>query len=128
MVYSGGIDIKSTCAHHGVSFFGICHIAYLPSPKGYIVGLSKLNRIADFFSKRPTVQEDLTMEIHDYVNKICKDNLGCAVLLSCSHLCCRNRGVNQNSIMKTSKMSGEFLKDKSLSRQEFYDFVKDYKP
>lgn len=127
MVYSGGIDIKSTCAHHAIPFFGICHIAYLPSPKGYIVGLSKLNRIAEFYARRPNTQEDLTMEIHQHIDKVCKDNLGVAITISCKHLCCQLRGVNQASEMKTSKMSGEFLSDKSLSRQEFYNFIRDWK-
>jgi len=127
MVYSGGIEIKSTCAHHNVPFFGICHVAYLPAKHGNIVGLSKLNRVAEYHARRPSTQEDLTMDIHNHINKVCTGNLGVAVLVSCKHLCCQLRGVNQSSVMKTSKMSGEFLNDASLSRQEFYDFVKDYK-
>lgn len=123
MVFSGRIDITSVCAHHFSPFFGHCYIAYLPDAAGRVIGLSKLNRIADFFARRPQVQENLTMNIHDYVTTACTGNRGVAVVVECTHLCCKTRGVKQNSVMITSKLSGDYLKNDDLSRSEFYKFI-----
>jgi GTP cyclohydrolase I len=126
MVFSGNIDVKSSCSHHVLPFVGEAHVAYIPSPKGKIIGLSKLNRIVEYFSRRPQVQENLTVQIHDYINEVCEENLGVAVVISAKHMCACLRGVKHNSIMKTSKLSGAFKKDGD-TRQEFYNFIKDLK-
>jgi len=126
MVFSGDIDVKSFCSHHHLPFIGEAHVAYIPSPKGKIVGLSKLNRIVEYFARRPQVQENLTVQIHDYINKVCEGNLGVAVVVSAKHMCACLRGVKHNSTMKTSKLSGAFKKNGD-TRQEFYNFIKDLK-
>lgn len=123
MVFQGDIDLNSICAHHHLPFIGKAYVAYLPSKDGAVVGLSKLNRIVDWFARRPQVQENLTMQIHDFLNKVLTKNKGVAVMIEAKHLCCKCRGIRHDSQMKTSKLSGEFLDDKSLSRLEFYNFI-----
>lgn len=123
VVFDGNITVNSMCAHHHLSFFGNAHVAYIPSKDGKIIGLSKLNRIVEFFSRRPQVQENLTTQIHDYLNEIIEGNSGIAVAIECSHLCSCVRGVKHNSTMFTSKLSGAFM-DSNSARQEFYDFIK----
>ncbi len=128
VVFSGNIVVNSMCAHHAIPFFGVCHCAYLPAKtNSKIIGLSKFNRIVDWHSRRPNTQECLNYDIFNHINKVCEGNHGVAIMIECKHMCCQLRGVKQASVMKTSKMSGEFLNDKSLSRQEFYDFIRDLK-
>ena len=67
------------------------------------------------------------MQIHNYMNEVCKDNKGVAVLVSANHTCAGLRGVKHDSIMKTARMSGAFLDKTDLTRQEFYDFIRDLK-
>lgn len=121
IVFQGSIPVISTCSHHALPFIGKAHVAYLPGTK--VIGLSKLNRVVEWFARRPQVQENLTMEIHDHLDKICESNGGIAVVIECKHLCCSNRGVKHNSTMKTAKLSGAFKNDPSC-REEFYDFIK----
>jgi GTP cyclohydrolase I len=123
VVFDGNITVNSMCAHHHLSFFGNAYVAYIPSKNGKIIGLSKLNRVVEFFSRRPQVQENLTTQIHDYLNEIIEGNGGIAVAIECSHLCSCVRGVKHNSKMLTSKLSGAFM-DNNAARQEFYDFIK----
>lgn len=121
VVFDGNITVHSLCAHHHLSFIGKAHVAYIPGPK--IIGLSKLNRVVEWFSRRPQSQEHLTMQIHDYLNEVCEGNGGIAILIECNHLCSCVRGVRHNSTMKTAKLSGAFRNDPA-TREEFYDFVK----
>jgi GTP cyclohydrolase I len=123
LVFSGHIEVNSLCAHHIVNFRGKAYIAYIPSPTGKVVGLSKLNRIVDFFARRPQIQENLTMQIAEYIDKMCVDNLGVAVLIEAEHLCVSARGVKQNSRMITSKLTGAFKDIYGASRKEFYDNI-----
>lgn len=123
IVFSGDIKVVSLCAHHLLVFTGKAFIAYCPQRDGKVIGLSKLNRIVEYFSRRPQIQENLTMQIHDYVAEICTGNLGVAVCIEAEHSCVRCRGVQHDSIMKTAKLSGVFLDDKDQARQEFYNFV-----
>jgi GTP cyclohydrolase I len=102
---------------------GQAHVAYIPSKDGKVIGLSKLNRIVDWFSRRPQVQENLTMQIHTYIDKICEKNKGVAVMIEANHTCCSNRGIKHDSTMRTARMSGAFLDEKDNSRSEFYKFV-----
>lgn len=117
------IPVVSMCAHHNLPFFGYCHVAYIPEQNGKVIGLSKLNRIVDYFGRRPQVQENLTMEIHNFINDLCENNLGVAVLVEANHTCCSMRGIKQNSTMRTAKMSGAFIEATNNSRNEFYKFV-----
>lgn len=127
MVFQGNIKVNSFCSHHHLPFIGVAHTAYIPSKDGKIIGLSKLNRIVEHYARRPQVQENLTMQIHDHINKMCTDNLGVAVMISSGHMCACVRGVKHDATMKTSKLSGEFMRDGSKARSEFYSFVKDLK-
>jgi len=122
IVFQGNIDVKSFCSHHHLPFIGYAHVAYIPSEDGKVIGLSKLNRIVEYFARRPQVQENLTMQIHEYINEVCEGNKGVAVMVSANHMCACVRGVRHNSTMMTSKMSGAFMDDPA-ARNEFYRFV-----
>jgi GTP cyclohydrolase I len=125
IVFQGGIPVKSLCSHHHLPFVGKAHVAYIPSEEGKVVGLSKLNRIVEFFARRPQIQEGLTAQIHRAIDKVCDGNIGVAVMISATHTCACLRGVNHDgACMKTSKLSGVFM-DKGPVREEFYSFVKD---
>jgi len=126
VVFEGGIPITSMCSHHHQTINGLCHIAYIPTLEGRVVGLSKLNRIVEHFSRRGAIQEQLTVAIHNAVNQICENNIGVAVMIEATHNCVSCRGVkHQGASMKTSKLSGSFLNEDS-ARLEFYEFVKGY--
>ena len=128
LVFQGNIKTNSFCSHHHLPFIGRTHVAYIPGKDGQVIGLSKLNRICEWFSRRPQVQENLTMQIHKYINEVCKDNSGVAVLVEANHTCASLRGVKHDSVMKTARMSGAFLDKTDVNtRQEFYDFVRDLK-
>ncbi|MES2761119.1 MAG: GTP cyclohydrolase I FolE [Bacteroidota bacterium] len=119
MVIVKDIEVYSLCEHHLLPFFGKAHIAYIPN--GHIVGLSKLPRVVDAFSRRLQVQERLTNEIRDCIQDTLKP-LGVAVVMECSHLCMQMRGVQkQNSATTTSAFTGEFLKDPT--RKEFISLI-----
>ncbi len=120
IVFQGNIDVKSICSHHNLSFIGKAHVAYLPGSK--VIGLSKLNRIVEWFARRPQVQENLTEQISLYLTEVCENNGGVAVMIECNHLCACVRGVKHNSTMITSKLTGAF-KDDEKARKEFYDFI-----
>ena len=126
VVFEGGIPITSMCSHHHQTINGLCHIAYIPTLEGRVVGLSKLNRIVEHFSRRGAIQEQLTVAIHNAVDKICEGNIGVAVMIEATHNCVSCRGVkHQGASMKTSKLSGSFLNEDS-ARLEFYEFAKGY--
>lgn len=126
MVFQGNIELNSICQHHHLSFIGKAHVAYIPSAEGKVIGLSKLNRIVEYFARRPQVQENLTMEIANYIDKVCEKNKGVAVMIEANHLCACVRGVRHDSTMITSKLLGGFL-DEPKVREEFYNFVKNLK-
>jgi len=127
MVFQGGIKVNSFCSHHHLPFIGVAHTAYIPSENGKIIGLSKLNRIVEFYSRRPQVQENLTMQIHNHIDRVCEGNLGVAVMVSANHMCACVRGVKHDATMKTSKLSGVFMDNDNLAREEFYNFIGDMK-
>ena len=120
IVFQGNIEVCSMCSHHNLAFTGRAHVAYIPGNK--VIGLSKLNRIVEWFSRRPQIQEGLTMQIHNYLNDVLPDNKGIAVLIEAQHTCASCRGVRHNSTMKTSKLSGAFFND-AACRNEFYHFI-----
>jgi len=123
MVCQTNIPVISMCAHHNLPFMGYAHVAYIPSPDGKVIGLSKLNRIVDHISRRPSVQETLNMDIHKFIDKVCTNNKGVAVMVEANHTCCSLRGIKQNSSMRTARMSGAFHETGDGSRNEFYKFV-----
>lgn len=127
LVFQGNIKVHSFCSHHHLPFIGHAHVAYIPGVDGKVIGLSKLNRIVEWFSRRPQVQENLTMQIHKHIDLVCEKNHGVAVLVEANHMCACVRGVKHDSTMKTARMSGAFLDKQDLTRQEFYDFVRDLK-
>lgn len=123
VIFNGNIEIKSLCSHHFQPFIGKCHFAYIPFQTSNIIGLSKLNRIVDFFARRPQLQENLTIQIHSFLNKIIGKNKGVAVMIEAKHMCVYLRGVEQESNMITSELSGAFLEKDNLAREEFYHFI-----
>jgi GTP cyclohydrolase I len=123
IVFQGDIEVKSCCSHHFLPFVGKAHVAYIPGSDGKVIGLSKLNRIVEWFARRPQVQENLTMQVHDFINDTCTGNKGVAVMIEAKHMCASCRGVRHDSTMMTSKLSGGFMDDAKV-RDEFYNFVK----
>lgn len=120
MVLVKNIDIKSWCEHHMAPFFGVAHIAYIPN--GRIVGLSKLPRLADIFSRRLQVQERLTNQIADAINEHL-DPKGVGVVIEATHFCMCSRGVNkQGSTTITSALRKAFKDDPSC-RSEFMSLI-----
>jgi GTP cyclohydrolase I len=120
MVLIKEIEFYSLCEHHLLPFFGKAHIAYIPD--GKIVGLSKVPRVVDAFSRRLQVQERLTNEIRDCIQNTLKPK-GVAVVMEARHLCMQMRGVEkQNSMTTTSAFSGAFL-DSEKTRLEFMNLI-----
>jgi GTP cyclohydrolase I len=116
LVVQSGIPVVSLCAHHNLPFKGYATVAYVPGDE--VIGLSKLNRIVDWFARRPQMQESLTQQIHDYISK----KMNCksvAVSIACKHSCCSNRGIKHDSTMSTNKFSGVFMEKDNLIRTEF---------
>jgi GTP cyclohydrolase I len=123
MVCQTNIPVISMCAHHNLPFMGYAHVAYIPSPDGKVIGLSKLNRIVDYICRRPQVQETLNMQVHKFIDEVCEGNKGVAVMVEANHTCCSLRGIKQNSSMRTARMSGAFHEPGDGSRNEFYKFI-----
>ena len=120
MVIVKDIEVYSMCEHHMLPFFGKAHIAYIPN--GTIVGLSKIPRVVDAFSRRLQVQERLTIEIRDCIQDTLKPK-GVAVVIECSHMCMQMRGVQkQNSVTTSSAFTGLFLTN-DATRKEFINLV-----
>jgi GTP cyclohydrolase I len=121
MVILKDIEFYSTCEHHLLPFFGLCHVAYLPA--GKIIGLSKIARLVDMFSRRLQVQERMTAEIARALEEAIQPR-GVAVVCEAKHMCMLIRGVQkQSSSMVTSHVSGAFRED-PRTRTEFMDLLK----
>jgi len=120
MVIVKDIEVYSLCEHHMLPFFGKAHVAYIPD--GKIVGLSKIPRVVDAYSRRLQVQERLTIEIRDCIQRTLAPK-GVAVVIECAHMCMQMRGVQkQNSVTTSSAFTGLFLKNDS-TRKEFINLV-----
>ena len=121
MVLVKNIEVFSLCEHHMLPFYGKAHVAYIPN--GKIVGLSKIPRVVDAFSRRLQVQERLTEQIRDCINDTLEP-IGVAVVLEAQHLCMQMRGVEkQGCLTTTSAFTGAFLDD-SKTRKEFISLIK----
>jgi GTP cyclohydrolase I len=120
MVIVKDIDFFSMCEHHLLPFFGRCHVGYMPNKK--VVGLSKIPRLVDAFSRRLQVQERLTVEIADTLQSKLKAH-GVAVVMEARHLCMMMRGVEkQNTVAVTSSMLGVF-RTQLQTREEFLKLI-----
>jgi len=120
MIVEKNITSMSTCEHHFVTIDGVCHIGYIPNDK--VIGLSKLNRITEYFSRRPQIQERLTEQIF-YALEYILGTSDIAVVITGNHYCVKSRGVeDSNSNTTTSKLGGKFM-DISL-RNEFMSLIK----
>jgi GTP cyclohydrolase I len=121
MVIVKDIDFYSLCEHHLLPFFGKCHIAYVPSTR--VIGLSKIPRLVDVFSRRLQIQERLTNQIADTIREKISP-LGVAVVMEATHLCMSMRGVEkQNSFAVTSAMLGAF-RNNARTRMEFLELIR----
>lgn len=120
MVIVKDIEVYSMCEHHMLPFFGKAHVAYIPD--GKIVGLSKIPRVVDAYSRRLQVQERLTLEIRDCIQRTLNP-LGVAVVIEASHMCMQMRGVQkQNSVTTSSAFTGLFMTNDS-TRKEFINLI-----
>ena len=114
------IEIYSLCEHHLLPFFGKAHVGYIPN--GTIVGLSKIPRVVEAYSRRLQLQERLTTQIKDCLQEVLNP-IGVAVVIEAQHLCMSMRGIQkQNSVTTTSEFTGAFLKN-SNTRQEFMHLI-----
>ena len=120
MLVEKNITLYSTCEHHLLPIVGKAHVAYISN--GTVVGISKMNRIVDYFAKRPQVQERLTLQIIEELKKILNtENVACVI--DAKHLCVNSRGIGDiSSSTVTSEFGGRF-KEKEIKR-EFLDYIK----
>jgi GTP cyclohydrolase I len=121
MVIERNINVQSNCEHHLVIIDGLATVAYIP--KDRVLGLSKINRIVEYFSKRPQIQERLTEQVY-YALQYILDTENVAVVINAQHYCVKSRGVEDTgSSTMTSKLGGCFKTDPSV-RAEFMSLVK----
>ena len=120
MLVEKNITFYSNCEHHFVPIIGKAHVAYISS--GKVIGLSKLNRIVQYYAKRPQVQERLTTQVLEAI-KESQNPHGVAVVIEAKHLCMMMRGISkQNSVTTTSAFDGEFLNN-HVTRNEFLKLI-----
>ena len=123
IVLQSNIPIKSFCSHHHQNISGHAHVAYIPKSDGKVIGLSKLNRIADTIARTPAVQENLTVLIHNAINDLCENNQGVAVIIRAKHNCCSHRGIKHDSDMSTAVLSGAFKTNEGGVKTELYKLI-----
>lgn len=120
MLVEKNITLYSTCEHHLLPIIGRAHVAYISN--GKVVGLSKMNRIVDYFAKRPQVQERLTMQIVQELQKVLNTQ-DVACVIDAKHLCVNSRGIKDiESSTVTSEFGGKFKEE--ATRREFLDYIK----
>ncbi len=120
MLVEKNITLYSTCEHHLLPIIGKAHIAYISN--GNVVGLSKMNRIVDYYAKRPQVQERLTLQVIEELQRILKtENVAC--IIDAKHLCVNSRGIRDvASSTVTAEYGGIFKTDETL-RKEFFSYI-----
>jgi GTP cyclohydrolase I len=120
MLVEKNIVVYSTCEHHLLPIVGRAHVAYIS--KGTVVGLSKMNRVVDYYAKRPQVQERLTMQIvQELQNVLGTEDVAC--IIDAKHLCVNSRGIKDiDSSTVTAEFGGKFKEDKI--KREFLDYIK----
>lgn len=119
------IPVISQCSHHVQTILGKCHIAYIPGPENKVIGLSKLNRLVEHFARRGAIQEQLTVAIHNAVNKVVEGNQGVYVLMHSFHNCVSCRGIKHvGSSMVTAEASGVFAEHDKTAKQEVLEMLK----
>lgn len=126
LICQTNIPLASMCAHHNLPFMGVAHIGYIAGKLedgGKVIGLSKIDRIVEFYAHRPNIQEALTKQIHEHVNQAAEKNRGVAVVIESQHCCVKCRGIRHNSVMKTSEMSGYFFTNEVGTRHEFFALI-----
>lgn len=122
MIVESNIPVTSMCSHHHQTIEGTCHIGYIPGEHRTVVGLSKLNRVVEYFARRGAIQEQLTMAIHKAISDMIGNNRGVIVVIDAKHNCVSCRGVkHKGASMQTAKYTGEF--DSAAVRSEFYTLV-----
>jgi GTP cyclohydrolase I len=127
MIMVRDIDVESLCEHHLLPFAGKAHVAYVPNEDGRITGLSKLARLVDVLAKRPQVQERLTTQIADVLERTLKPR-GVFVVIEAEHLCMSMRGVKKpGSVTVTSSVRGVFRSD-PRTRSEALGLIRDGRP
>lgn len=119
------IPIVSMCSHHHQTILGKAHIAYIPGHEGRVIGLSKLNRIVEHFSRRGSIQEQLTKAIHNAVSVVVENNNGVMVIIHAYHNCVSCRGVKHfGASMVTSEVSGAFFDHTKTAKHEVIEMLK----
>jgi GTP cyclohydrolase I len=119
MLVEKNINMNSTCEHHFLPIVGKAHVAYISN--GEVIGLSKINRIVDYYARRPQVQERLTVQIADELRRILKTD-DVAIIIDAKHMCVSSRGIqDESSSTVTAEYSGKF-KDKAV-RDEFLRYL-----
>ncbi|MDR9399615.1 GTP cyclohydrolase I FolE [Salibacter sp.] len=120
MLVEKNITVNSACEHHFMPIIGNAHVAYISS--GNVIGLSKINRIVEYYSRRPQVQERLALQILNELKQVLKSD-DVAVLIEAKHLCVTTRGIrNENTTTITAEYSGKF--NEQETKQEFLDYIK----
>jgi GTP cyclohydrolase I len=123
MVMVRDIACFSVCEHHLVPFVGKAHVAYIPSKDGRITGLSKLVRLVDFYCRRPQVQERLTAQIADEIDRALNPR-GVLVVIEAEHLCMSMRGVRKPGTMTVTSAVRGLFRDNLATRTEAMDFIR----
>lgn len=121
MVVLKNIELYSTCEHHMLPFYGKCHIAYIPN--GKVIGVSKLARLMEIYSRRMQIQERIGQQVTAALEKFLQPR-GAACIIEAQHFCMTSRGVEkQNSVMVTSSLTGDFLTDRD-TRNELMNLIR----
>jgi GTP cyclohydrolase I len=124
IVLEKDIPTVSMCSHHHQTILGKVHLAYVPGKEGKVIGLSKLNRIVEHFSRRGAIQEQLTMAIHNALDHIIEGNEGIMVMIQATHNCVSCRGVkHMGASMITSEVSGVFADHNKTAKTEVMHMI-----